>query len=102
MTEEQRTALLASLKEVHDRVHVLYPRDERAVEPAGRALRNQLLVIDLVVHLAQEVIGTEAPDEQKVVERTANLLYALHLVAPQHRLDGAAERLIAAEQSRAS
>lgn len=101
MTEEQRAALLASLKEVHDRVHNLYPVGEAAVAPAGHALRNQLLVIDLVVHLAEEVIRAETPDEQKVAERTANLLYALNLVAPRHRLDHAAELLIAAEQPEA-
>jgi hypothetical protein len=98
MTEEQRAALLASLKEVHDRVHHLYPGGEAAIEPAGHALRHQLLVVDLVVHLAEEVIRTAAPDGQKVAERTANLLYALRLVAPQHRLDRAAELLIAAAE----
>lgn len=99
MTEEQRAALLASLKDVHDRVHVLYPSGEAAIEPAGQFLRNQLLVIDLVVHLAEEVIHTNAPDEEKVAERTANLLYALRLVAPRQRLDHAAELLTAGEQS---
>ncbi len=93
MTEEERAALLASLKEVHDRVHKLYPRGEAAAEPAGRALRNQLLAVDLAVHLAQEVVGTASPDERQVAERAANLLYALRLVAPRHRLDRAAELL---------
>lgn len=95
MTEEQRAALLASLKEVHDRVHTLYPRGEAAVEPAGRALRNQLLAVDLVVHLAQEVVGTPTPDGRQVAERAANLLYALRLVAPQGQLERAAELLTA-------
>lgn len=85
-----------SLKEVHDRVHALYPRGEGSAEPSEHALRNQLLVVDLVVHLAEEVIRTASPDEEKVTERTANLLYALRLVAPEHRLDRAAELLIAA------
>jgi hypothetical protein len=101
MIEEQRARLLASLKEIHDRVHALYPRGEAGVEPAGQALRNQLLVVDLVVHLAEEVIRTAAPDEHKVAERTANLLYALRLVAPHQQLDSAAELLIAAAQSEA-
>lgn len=93
MTEEERAALLSALKAVHDRVHGLYPKGEAAIEVAGQALRNQLLVIDLVVHLAEEVIRTQAPDEQKVAERTANLLYALRLVAPRQRMGRAAELL---------
>lgn len=101
MTDEQRDGLLTALREVHDRAHLLYPRDETAVEPAGRALRNQLLVVDLVVHLAEEVIREAKPDEQKVAERTANLLYALKLIAPQHGLGRASELLIAASQSEA-
>lgn len=100
MTEEQRTGLLGSLKEIHDRVHSLYPRGEEAIEPSGHALRNQLLAIDLIVHLAEEVIATTAPDQERVAERTANLLYALRLVAPQQNLDRAAELLIA-DQSEA-
>jgi hypothetical protein len=102
MTEEQRAALLASLKDVHDRVHSLYPRGVDAAEPAGHALRNQLLVVDLVVHLAEEVVRTSAPDEQKVAERMANLLYALRLVAPHSQLDHAAELLIDAAHLKAS
>ena len=98
MTEEERAALLASLKEVHDRVHGLYPRGEAAVEPAGRALRDQLLAVDLVVHLAQEVVRSPTPDGRQVAERAANLLYALRLVAPRHGLDRAAELLAAAAE----
>ncbi len=101
MTEEQRALLLKSLKEVHDRVHTLYPRGEEAIEEAGRALRNRLLAVDLVVHLAEELIRTDTPDERQVAERTANLLYALKLVAPQHRLGHAAEILVRATQSEA-
>ena len=101
MTEEQRTGLLMSLKEIHDRVHALYPRGETAGEPAGHALRNQLLVIDLVVHLAEEAIRTATPDEQKVAERTANLLYALRLIAPQQQFERAAELLTTTARSEA-
>lgn len=102
MREEERAALLTLLKEIHDRVHSLYPRGEPATQQAGLALRNQLLCVDLLVHLAEELIRTAEPDEQKVAERTANLLYALKLVAPQHRLDRAAELLIAAASSEAA
>ena len=101
MTEEQRAALRASLREIHERVHDLYPRGESATEPAAQSLRNQLLVIDLVVHLADEVICSASPDEQQVAQRTANLLYAVRLVAPHHPLEQAAELLIAAVQSEA-
>jgi len=93
VTEEQRTLLRAALKEVHDRVHDLYPEGAAAAEPAGQSLRNQLLVVDLAVHLADEVIGSAVPNEQQVVERTANLLYGIRLVAPQHPLEHAAEVL---------
>ena len=55
MTDEQREALFAALKEVHNRAHALYPRGEAAATDAGRRLRNQLLVVDLTVHLAEEV-----------------------------------------------
>jgi hypothetical protein len=95
MTEEQRTVLRAALKEVHDRVHDLYPRDATAAEPAGQRLRHQLLVVDLAMHLADEVIGTVTPNEQQVAERTANLLYGVRLVAPNHPLERAAEVLLA-------
>jgi hypothetical protein len=54
-----------------------------------------LLVVDLAMHLADEVIGAVAPNEQQVVERTANLLYGVRLVAPNHPLERAAEILLA-------
>lgn len=95
MTEEEREALRASLKEVHDRVHHLYPRDETAASPEGRALRDRLLVVDLAVHLADEVVKSEGADERQVVECAANLLYAVRLVAPAHPLGRAAELLLA-------
>ena len=93
MTEEQRIALRAALKEVHDRVHDLYPRDELSAKD-GKELRNQLLVVDLAVHLADEVIAGSDPDAQQVTERTANLLYALRLIAPDRRFDQAAKLLL--------
>ncbi len=98
MTDEQRDALFAALKDVHDRVHASYPRGEVAAADAGRRLRNQLLVVDLAVHLAEEVMRAAAPDEWQVTERTANLLYAVRLVAPQHPLERAAELLLDASR----
>jgi hypothetical protein len=95
MTEEQRTLLQAALEEVHDRVHDLYPEGASAAEPAGQSLRNQLLVVDLAMHLADEVIGSSTPNELQVVERTANLLYGIRLVAPKHPLEHAAKVLLA-------
>ena len=95
MTEEQRTVLRTALKEVHDRLHDLYPKDQTAAEPAGQDIRNQLLVVDLAMHLADEVIGSSALNEQQVVERTVNLLYGIRLVAPRHPLARAAEVLLA-------
>jgi hypothetical protein len=101
MTGEQRDALFAALKEVHDRVHVSYPRGEVAAADAGRRLRNQLLVVDLAVHLAEEVMRA-APDERQVTERTANLLYAVRLLAPQHPLERVAELLLDASRPETS
>ena len=101
MTDEQREALFAALKEVHDRAHALYPRGEAAAVDAGRRLRNQLLVVDLAVHLAEEVIRAAAPDERQVTERTANLLYAVRLLAPQHPLERAAGLLLDASRPEA-
>ena len=96
MTDEQRADLRTALKEIHDRVHDLYPKGASAEnESAARSLRDQLLVVDLAVHLADEVIGTSAPNEQQVVERAANLLYAVRLIAPGHPLERAAEVLLA-------
>jgi hypothetical protein len=100
MTEEQRTVLRAALKDVHDRVHDLYPGGATGVEPGGQFLRHQLLVVDLAMHLADEVIGAETPNEQRVVERTANLLYGVRLVAPSHPLERAAEVLLAERPAR--
>lgn len=101
MTDEQRNAFLAVLNEVHDRIHALYPRGEVAAADAGRRLRDQLLVVDLAVHLAEEVMRTPAPDEWQVTERTANLLYAMRLLAPQHPLERAAELLLDASRPKA-
>jgi hypothetical protein len=53
-----------------------------------------LLVVDLAMHLADEVIGAATPNEQQVVERTANLLYGIKLVAPNYPLERAAEILL--------
>ncbi len=93
MTEEQRNDLLALLREVHDRVHLLYPRDGSVVEESDRQLRNRLLAVDLVVHLAQEVMLDAAPDEWKLTERAVNLLYAMRLIAPNRPFRQAAQLL---------
>jgi len=93
MTEEQRLALRTALKEVHDQIHIFYPRDKSLTE-CDKQLRNQLLVVDLVVHLAEEVIDTLTPNEREVTERTANLLYAVKLIAPDYPFKQAAELLL--------
>ena len=93
MTEEQRIALRAALKEVHDRVHDLYPRDGQPTI-SDQQLRNQLLVVDLAVHLADEIVAGSAPDPQQITERTANLLYALRLVASDRPFGQAAKVLL--------
>jgi hypothetical protein len=91
MTEEQRNDVLAVLTEVHDRVHLLYPRDVSGVEESDQQLRNRLLAVGLAVHLAQEVLPD--PDERKVTERAANLLYAMRLIAPDRPFRKAAQLL---------
>ena len=93
MTEEQRHALRAALKEVHDQIHILYPR-EKSITELDKQLRNRLLVVDLVVHLAEEVIGSLTLNEQQVTERTANLLYAVRLIAPDYPFEQAAKLLL--------
>ena len=93
VTEEQRRVLRGTLREVHDRVHELYPKGAGAAEPDKQRLRNQLLVVDLAMHLADEVVGTASPDEQKIVERLANLLYGARRVARARGLEYAAELL---------
>ncbi len=93
MTEEQRIVLLTALKEVHDKVHVLYPKDIQLTK-SDKQLRSKLLVIDLVVHLAEEVIGGVIPNKQQVTERTANLLYAVRLIAPDYPFEQAANLLL--------
>ena len=98
MTEEQRTAVRAALKEVHDQIHHLYPKNN-SVTDFDKQLRNQLLVVDLVVHLADEVIGSSTPNQRKVTERTANLLYAIRLIAPDHTFEQAAKLLLDAEKA---
>ena len=93
MTEEERAELRAALKGVHDRVHGSYPRGEQMAE-GDRRLRNQLLVVDLAVHLADEAVAGPDPDAHQVAERTANLLYALRLVAPDRPFDQAAKLVL--------
>lgn len=95
MTDEQRNGLRMALQEVHDRAHDLYPRYATAAEPAAQRLRNQLLVVDLAMHLADEVIGAVSPSEQHLLERTANLLYGVRLLTPGHAIESAAEVLLA-------
>lgn len=94
MTDEQRNGLRTALKEVHDKVHDLYPRGATAAQPAEQRLRNELLVVDLAIHLADEVIRAVSPSEQVLVERTANLLYGIRLIAPTHPIERAAEVLL--------
>ena len=98
MTEEQRIFLHSALKEVHDQIHTLYPKGNSVTEP-DKQLRNQLLVVDLVVHLAQEVIESLTPNEQQVTERTANLLYAIRLIAPNYPFEQAAKLLLDDEKT---
>jgi uncharacterized tellurite resistance protein B-like protein len=93
MTEEQLIALRKALKEVHDQIHDLYPKDNSLTE-YDKQLRNQLLVVDLVVHLADEVIGSSTPNEQQITERTANLLYAIRLIASDYPFQQAAKLLL--------
>ena len=93
MTEEQRIALRTALKEVHDQIHVLYPKSDSLTE-CDKQLRNQLLVVDLVIHLADEVIGSSTPDERQITERTANLLYAVRLIASDYPFQQAAKLLL--------
>jgi signal recognition particle GTPase len=93
MTEEQRIFLHTTLKEVHDQIHTLYPKGNSVTE-SDKQLRNQLLVVDLVVHLAQEVIESLPSNEQQVTERTANLLYAIRLIAPNYPFEQAAKLLL--------
>jgi hypothetical protein len=93
MTEEQRIALRTALNEVHDQTHDLYPKDNSLTE-YDKQLRNQLLVVDLVVHLADEVIGSSTPNAQQITERTANLLYAIRLIAPDYPFQQAAKLLL--------
>jgi hypothetical protein len=98
MTEEERIVLRAALKEVHDQIHLLYPKNA-AFTDFDKELRNQLLVVDLAVHLADEVIGSPTPNQQKVTERTANLLYAIKLIAQKETFEQAAKLLLDAETS---
>jgi hypothetical protein len=93
MTEDRRIALRAALKEVHDQIHLLYPTNN-SVTDSDKQLRNQLLVVDLVVHLADEVIGSSTPNQQKVTERTANLLYAARLIVQDPTFEQAAKLLL--------
>ena len=93
MTEEQRIALRTALKEVHDQTHDLYPKDNSLTE-YDKQLRNQLLVVDLVVHLADEVIGSVTPNQQQITERTANLLYVIRLIASDYPFEQAAKLLL--------
>jgi hypothetical protein len=46
------------------------------------------------VHLPEEVIDTLTPNERQVTERTANLLYAVKLIAPDYPFKQAAELLL--------
>ena len=93
MTEEQRIVLHTALKEVHDQVHVLYPKETQFTE-SDKQLRNKLLVVDLVVHLAEEVIASAITNKQQITERSANLLYALRLIAPDYPFEQAANLLL--------
>ena len=93
MTEEQRIALRKSLQEIHHQIHNLYPKDTLASK-SEKQLRDQLLVVDLIVHLADEVISSANPNIQQVTERTANLLYAVRLIAPDYQFKEAAELLL--------
>jgi hypothetical protein len=93
MTEEQRIELRTALQKVHDQIHSLYPKGGSITE-SDKQLRHQLLVVDLVVHLADEVISSETPNSQQVTERTANFLYAVRLIAPDYQFKEAAELLL--------
>jgi fumarate hydratase class II len=93
MTEEQRIVLKTSLKDVHDQIHFLYPKDN-SLTMFDKQLRNQLLVVDLVVHLAEEAISGITPNKQQIAERAANLLYAIKLMAPDYPFEQAAKLLL--------
>jgi hypothetical protein len=71
----------------------LYPKDNSLTD-CDKQLRNQLLVVDLVVHLADEVICCSTPNERQITERSANLLYAIRLIASDYPFHQAAKLLL--------
>jgi signal recognition particle GTPase len=93
MTEEQRIALQKALQEIHHQIHNLYPKGTLEIK-SEKQLRDQLLVVDLIVHLADEVLSNVTPNSQQVTERTANLLYTVRLIAPDYQFKEAAEILL--------
>jgi hypothetical protein len=92
MREDQRIELCEALDRVHSLIHDIYPN--LTPDATGQFIRHKLLVGDLAVHLVEEVMNGADFAETRVVERTANLLYAVRLVAPDHPLEKAAELLV--------
>jgi hypothetical protein len=92
MTEEQRNELCDALDRIHSLIHDLYPTV--TTDAAGQLTRHKLLVGDLAVHLVEALMSREGHQEKGVVERTANLLFAVRLVAPGYPLEEAAKLLL--------
>lgn len=95
MTEEQRIELSEALDKIHTLIHDLYPT--LTPDASGQLTRHKLLIGDLAVHLVEELVSGQPVEEDRVIERTANLLYAVRLVAPGYPLEHAAKLLLDAD-----
>jgi len=96
LTPEHREAILRALKEVHERVHVAYPEQASPRLSQGWVDRRRLLLVDLALHLCEEVVKGETLGARELAEKVHSVLFVAKDLAPGHALEKAAEQVLEA------
>jgi hypothetical protein len=96
LTREHRESILRALKEVHERVHDAYPEQASPKPSQGWVDRRRLLLVDLALHLCEEVVKGETLGARELAEKVHSVLFVAKDLAPGHAIEKAAEQVLEA------
>lgn len=90
MTDDERTPILSALAQARETLEASWPQDRAPVYSQGWVDRRRLLVVDLALEFAQQVLEGAAVDTRRMAERIEAVLHVAHDVAPGYGLERAA------------
>jgi len=91
---EDREAILRALAEVHARVHDAYPEQASPMLSQGWVDKRRLLLVDLALHLCEEVVRGESLGTRELAEKLHSVLHVAKDLAPGHGIDRAADLVL--------